>query len=350
MFSLGFDRMFNPAWVEGAFQEVLSGEGDFLGLIIQLVFISLFLFSILYGQRFQVWIMLRNLEVGLRKVKRMRDGARKIIVETLHSSAGRGGLESEVDRILQYFWIQPTSIDPYGIVGKIEHILNVREERFRWELRSLMPNIDEVQLRNLENLLEAGIALEQIYRIIRHYYLLGKKTMSLFIIYQVNAILPMILREAEALTAAVRAFRDSQPIGDGAGSLVAARFMYGAEKKVIAEDTVMSEVEFENRRLIVVKALGPGGNVGKPGEAVKRILESRGDISAIIIIDAALKLEGEKLGEVAEGVGAAIGGIGVDKFKIEEAAKMFNIPLYAIVIKESIYDAISPMRREIYAG
>ena len=65
------------------------------------------------------------------------------------------------------------------------------------------------------------------------------------------------------------------------------------------------------------------------------------------MIDAALKLEGEKTGEIAEGIGAAIGGIGVDRFKIEESATQNNIPIYAIVVKQTIVEAISVMRKEI---
>jgi hypothetical protein len=63
-----------------------------------------------------------------------------------------------------------------------------------------------------------------------------------------------------------------------------------------------------------------------------------------------LKLEGEETGEVAEGVGAAIGGIGVEKFRIEEVAKKYGIPLYAVVIKQSLKEAVSPMNRKIYDG
>ena len=58
------------------------------------------------------------------------------------------------------------------------------------------------------------------------------------------------------------------------------------------------------------------------------------------MIDAGLKLEGEALGEIAEGIGAAIGGPGVDQFKIEEACEK-KIPLYAVIIKEDIGDAVS---------
>jgi hypothetical protein len=99
---------------------------------------------------------------------------------------------------------------------------------------------------------------------------------------------------------------------------------------------------------LVLKAEGPGGNVGKPGDAVKTLIEeNKGKIAAVIMIDAGLKLEGEALGEIAEGIGAAIGGPGVDQFKIEEAVVAEKIPLYAVIIKEDIGDAVSMMRKEI---
>jgi len=67
----------------------------------------------------------------------------------------------------------------------------------------------------------------------------------------------------------------------------------------------------------------------------------------IIMVDAALKLEGEKTGEVAEGIGAAIGGIGTERFKIEEEATKFGVPVYAIVVKQSILEAVTTMKKEI---
>jgi len=66
------------------------------------------------------------------------------------------------------------------------------------------------------------------------------------------------------------------------------------------------------------------------------------------MIDAAMKLEGEPVGEVSEGTGAAIGGPGVDQFKIEEELVKYHIPVNAVIIKEDIGDAVSPMRKEIF--
>lgn len=65
------------------------------------------------------------------------------------------------------------------------------------------------------------------------------------------------------------------------------------------------------------------------------------------MVDAGLKLEGEKSATVAHGFGAAIGGIGTDRFQIEEIATRYQIPIFAIVIKQSIKEAITLMTKEI---
>jgi hypothetical protein len=77
-------------------------------------------------------------------------------------------------------------------------------------------------------------------------------------------ILPLVMREAEAYASALKAFAYGQPIGDGAGALVAAKLMHGHETRKIPKDCVVATVPIEGRTAYVIKAEGPGGNVGKP--------------------------------------------------------------------------------------
>ena len=65
------------------------------------------------------------------------------------------------------------------------------------------------------------------------------------------------------------------------------------------------------------------------------------------MVDAGLKLEGDKTGGVVEGVGAAIGDPGPEKYKIETSSETLQIPIDAILVKESLEEAITPMRRSI---
>jgi hypothetical protein len=239
-------------------------------------------------------------------------------------------------------------MDPAGVVQKFDHLLDVREARFKSDIGRIAPAASSVQVNNLENLVEAAWALNFMYKVVRHLYLLGKKTFSYMIIIQLQMFLPMIMMEAEAYQGATKAFAEGHPIGDGAGPLVASKLMRNHEIRKVEKDMVVAETAMEGRRLIAMKAEGPGGNVGKPGDAIRQVLqENNGKAAMIIMVDAALKLEGEKTGEISEGVGAAIGGIGTERFKIEEEATKFGIPVFAIVVKQSIQEAVTTMKKDI---
>ena len=325
---------------------------DIIGWIFQLVWIIVFVIFMFYGQRIQTTIMLKEIASSLSRLKLMRDRGRKIAISTIQE-IGKPSEDptSRVDRFLEHVDIEPVSLDPSGIIERLDHLIDVRDVRFKDEVKVMAPLADDTQVNNLTNVLEAAIALNQVYKIIRHFYLMGKKTLSIYIIMQLQMILPLIMKESEAFASALTAFSLGQPIGDGVGSLVAAKLMQGKEKRQISKDIVVSKVPIEGRTAYVLKAQGPGGNVGKPGEAIKEVLEENdGKVAMAIVIDAAQKLEGEKLGEVTEGVGVAIGGPGVEKYKVEEIAVKYKVPVNAVLIKEDIGDVVSTMRKELLDG
>ncbi len=314
-----------------------------------LVFYAPFLFFVFYGQRFQAWMILNDVSRSLGRLKIMKERARKETIEHIKASfKPEKDPTARIDQFLEYFTIMPVDLDPNGIVRKIEHLVNVRNERVRNEVASLSSVADPIQTTVAENVIEVSSSLNFLFKVIRHYYLLGKRTKSFFILVQVQMVMPIIMEMADALMSALGALKSLQPLGDGIGPMVVGRLMVGQKKVAIAKDTVMSQSEYNGRYLYLLKAEGPGGNVGEVGTAIDKIVQDmKVQPSAVVMIDAALKLEGEKTGEVAEGIGAAIGGIGVDRFKIEEVASKNNIPLYAIVIKQSISDAISTMKKDI---
>jgi hypothetical protein len=323
--------------------------GDIISQIIYAASIMLFVVFMLYGQRIQMYVMIREVEASLYKLKFIKEEGRKIAIETI-KEIGKPQTDPtpRVDRYLEYFTISPQSMDPAGIVYKLDHILDVRDTRLKDEVKLMAPAGDEIQVNNLENTLEAAMALNYIFKVVRHFYIQGKKTLSLYVIMQLQMILPLVMKEAEAYASALKAFAYGQPIGDGAGPLVAAKLMHGYEIRKVPKDCVVATVPMEGRTTFILKAEGPGGNVGKPGDAVKAVIEeNEGKIANVIMIDAGLKLEGETVGEVSEGIGAAIGGPGVDQYKIEEALAKYQIPINAVIVKEDIGDAVSPMRKEI---
>jgi hypothetical protein len=185
-----------------------------------------------------------------------------------------------------------------------------------------------------------------IYKVINHMFLTAKKQNNYPLILPLQMILPFIMEEAEAITKAIPAFKQGQPVGDGIGPMVVGKMMLDTKKETVAFETVASEKDYDGRKLIMLKAEGPGSSVGRPGDAVESLV-SKNKPDIIIMIDAALKMEGEDSAMTAQGFGAAIGGIGTERFQIEAVATKNNIPIFAIVIKQSVKEAITLMTKEI---
>jgi hypothetical protein len=303
----------------------------------------------IYGQKFQAWMILGDVSKSLTRLKTMKETARREVIDYIKTSITPAADPSErIDKFLEYFAIMPVDLDPQGIIRKLDHMMRTKDERIRSEIKRMAEGMSEWQASRIENILEAATALNMIYKIVRHFYLMGKRTTGMFVLVQLQMVMPLLLQEAEALESAISAFKKGLPIGDGIGPMVVGRMMLGKEKKPIARETVYSEEDRMGRKLYMLKAEGPAGSVGRPGEAVYRLVAELGlRIDAIIMIDAALKLEGEKTGAIAEGVGSAIGGIGVERYQIEDVATKFSIPIYAIIVKQSVQDAITVMRKEI---
>jgi hypothetical protein len=240
----------------------------------------------------------------------------------------------------------PVDMDPNGIIPKIRHIMRSREDYTRLQVKTISSEMNSIDASKIENILEAVTTLHLLYKMVRHLYLTAKKQNNFPLILPLQMMIPFIMEEAEALKDAVSAFKQGQPIGDGIGPMIIGKMMLGTEKKTAAFETIWSEKEFEGRKLYLMKAEGPAATVGRPGDALERIIsESKPDV--IVMVDAALKLEGEDSGTVSQGFGAAIGGIGTDRYQIEEVATKHKIPLYAVVIKQSIKEAITLMKKEI---
>ena len=331
-------------------EQVLQSQGTDLNAILQAVYSFAFIIYLIYAQRIQTLQMLRQIEVTLRKVKHLKEEARNQTIKTL-VEIGKpiGDIAPRVDRFIDFFSIGLESMDPAGIVDKMDHFLKTNKHIYESEVKALAPNATPVERNNLENLVEVSQALNIYYKVIRHYYLLGKKTMNIYVIMQVHMILPQLLQMVEAYSSGIQAFQEGMPIGDGVGPIVAAKLMHGYPQTDVAEEIVAAEVPYEGRTLVVFKAKGPGGSVGNPDEGLINILKARkGKVKIIITIDAAGKLEGEPVGQVSEGIGAAIGGSGKEKFKMEEITTKYKIPMHAVAIKQGMEHVVAPLVETLF--
>lgn len=324
-------------------------DSNTVSTIVNFVYLGIFFAFAFFSQRIQATLMMRQISKALTKLRHMRDRAKKAVISAI-AEVGKpeDDPKPRLEALLQFFTVQPVSMDPSGIIRRLEHLLDTTDVRIKDDVKAIAPHADENQLQNLQNLVEAAQALNTMYRVVRHYYLLGKKTGGLYTAMQIQMQLPIIMEEAEAYVSFLGAFKNSKPIGDGIGALIASKLMASKSKFEVAKDMVASEETIDSRRVLVTKAKGPGGTVGKPGDAVGNLIKLCDErVSLVVMIDAGLKLEGENSGDIMEGVGAAIGGIGIEKYKVEEVATKYKIPVYAIVIKESLKEVLAPITKTI---
>ena len=321
--------------------------GDSSNPIMMLVWILPLILFVFYGQRIQLIITSGDIKKKLGKLDQYRNDSRDDLIQYIKKNlTPKGDPVEKIDRFFDYFTIMPVDIDPNGIVPKIHRLVRSREDTTRKQVKSLFTEIDAMEITKIQTLLEIVTTLQLFHKIVRHLFLTAKKQNNYPLILPLQMMLPFIMEQADALRDAVPVLQQGQPIGDGIGPLVVGEMMLDTKKQKAEFETVYGESEFKGRKLILLKAEGPYATVGRPGEATE-FLVSKFKPNIIIMIDAALKFEGEESGTIAQGFGAAIGGIGTDRFKIEEIATKYDIPVFSIVIKQSVSDAITLMKKKI---
>lgn len=290
---------------------------------------------------------IRGAKKSLDKLERWTEDSKTITLKKISNyGRTRRDIKEEFENFLEFFTIEPVSEDPNGVLDRLEHLLDVRKKRFEDAVQRFAPDADSEEAADLEMSIQGTLANYTLYKTVRHFIGVAEKTNSMQLAQMLQMILPILEKMAKAYHSATKAFVDQKVIGDGIGAMVAAKLIEESETEEEIKDTVYSKTEIEGRRTYIIKAKGPGGRVGKPGELINKLAANR-KLDRIFMIDAGLKMEGEDSGKIVEGVGAAIGGPPTEKHKIEKLATRRNIPVDAIVIKEGLEEAITPMTQEL---
>ncbi|MFB6469826.1 MAG: DUF1512 domain-containing protein [Vulcanisaeta sp. AZ3] len=264
----------------------------------------------------------------------------------------KGVVEKTIQDLMEFIIIEPIANEPTGLMRTLKLLVTSYNEKLESSIRAILPNIDRALMQNVVDAVDGLRELNFIYKVVMHYYRLSNKYKNPYLMMQIYMLLPILREYVNALNSAILTFLKGQPVGDAAGPLTVYRFMKSCssleEISHNVKDTYIGFCNFEDRKVYLIKARGPGGTVGNLDDAVSYLIESIGIKPKIIItVDAALKLEGEKTGSISEGVGVAMGGIGVERFNIERTASKYDIPLYAVLIKMSMPEALSAMPKEV---
>ena len=321
-----------------------GGQGDLVSTIVWflLFFAMMFLYPKLMISQ-TIW----QLEKSAAELEALDARAQSIVIRKSSKSPSKEQ-RAAVKRFMEFFAVGPVDLDPAGIIRKIDLVSRRADYKFKYFVSQIAPKFSMEEQSNLKNAMAGAMTTHQIAKIVRHFL----ETVKKYKIFQLAIILqmqiPMIARIAKAAIGATAAFADGIPVGDGIGPMVASTLIGKQKVKFYSEDEfVVCEKKVAGKKVFISKAWGPGASTGIPGKFLKKFT-AKNKITRIITVDAALKMEGEKSGSLAEGVGVAMGGSGVDRYEIEEFATRNNIPLDAVAIKMSDEEAIMPMRKEIY--
>lgn len=308
-----------------------------------IIWVLFFMIFMLFYPRLMITQMIWKLEQSAIKMESLSKRTKNIVMKKI-SKRPDLKLRRSVSNFLETVAIMPKSLDPYGIVPKLDHILKLYREKFKYFVNQVAKGMDEEEKANLIGGLSGAITMHQIAKLVRHWVELIRKTKNLQLALVLQMQLPLIERIAKAVVDGTEALTNGWPIGDGAGPMVASLLIGKSKitKSYKDEEIIVVKKRIRGKPVIIVRAKGPGGRIGELGKVVVEIVK-RNKVSKIITIDAALKLEGERTGSIADAVGVAIGGIGVDSFMIESIAVKKRLPLDAYAIKMSQEEALQPM-------
>ena len=317
--------------------------GDLLSQIIWLV---LFVVFMVYGQRIMVTQAVIKLEKEVYELEEIANKSRRQVIRFISKRPDKK-LQTSIGNFMNFFAISPVSIDPYGVMKKIDHVSRHSDKRISYFVNEVAPKFSNDKKKDIKNALAGAITTHNIAKIVRHYLELIKKYKMFQLAMIIQMQMPLIARVSKAAAKATQAFLDGVPIGDGIGPLVAASLIKGKPRVYEKEEFVVYKTRLEGRDVFISKANGPGATTGYPGKFMLKFMRNN-KIDRIISVDAAMKLEGEKTASIAEGVGIAMGGNGVDRYEIEQVVVNKKLPLDAIAIKVSDEDALGPMNKLLF--
>ena len=170
----------------------------------------------------------------------------------------------------------PVDMDPSGIIPKIRHVMRTREDITRQQVRSLAPDMDEIQEARVQTLLEIASSLQLIYKTVNHMFLTAKKQNNYPLILPLQMVLPVCDgagRIHERCHTGIQKGRAHRRRDRSHGSRQDDD-PHGGKKQQSRCIRYLQKDMFEGRNIIMIqRQRGPAPVVGRPADALLGIIQ-----------------------------------------------------------------------------
>ena len=311
-------------------------------IISTLAWFGFFIVTMFFYPKLMLMQMMGKLEGTAVMLEGYTQKARQIVTKRITKEPSTE-LKEKIGNFMEFFAVEPINVDPYGIVNKLSHLVEQVEGKFKDFTKEVAPRMSPEDQASLVGGMSGAITMNQISKIVRHIVETVRKTKNLQLALVLQMQMPFIEKMAKSMLNGTETMSNGWPMGDSAGPMVAAQLIGDSKGKEI-RDTIVVRKKIKGRNVVILKAKGPGGRLGKEWELVESEVK-RGKIAKILSIDAAGKLEGEKTGSLAEGVGVAMGSF--YRAYIENIATVKKVPIESVAIKMSPEEAVMNMPLDV---
>ena len=137
---VGADLVFSAALQGG----LLGDIGGPLGQVFQVLVTVFFISFIFFGQKLQMRLYLMEIDKGLRRLEIIKNQSNELALKTIKEQ-GKPTTDPapSLKILMEQFLITPVDMDPQGIVGKFDHLLDVRDLKFKDDVRMIAPSASD---------------------------------------------------------------------------------------------------------------------------------------------------------------------------------------------------------------
>ena len=99
---------------------------DWVSLILWFIIAIIFF---VFGQRIMTTQIILKIEKEVTELEEMAEKSKNYVIQSI-SKKPSPTLKTSVKNFMEFFAVGPVSIDPYGVIKKLDHIIRNADEKF----------------------------------------------------------------------------------------------------------------------------------------------------------------------------------------------------------------------------